>query len=143
MAVLIFGCVASTLIRYSPISSFVLGGIFGGVMYFVTPYIYKRNIVGQVRKLLKEGSNMSLLGHYEMHLSPDEIQYKMLASETKLKWSSVDKVVQNDRYIFIYIGAIQALIIPKSAFPSNSQQKEFLDYVNSILVKYPRILDSH
>lgn len=131
MAVLIFGCVASTFIRYLPVGSFVLGGIFGGIMYFVIPYIYKRSLVGQVRKLLKEGSNISLLGKYEMRLSPDEIHYKTLASETKIKWSSINKVVQNDKYIFIYIGAVQALVIPKSAFTSIEQQKEFLDYVNS------------
>lgn len=84
LAVFIFGAVASTFVRYSPIGSFVIGGIFGSAVYFVTPYIYKRSLVRQVRRMLKEGNNMSLLGHHEMHLSSDGIYYKTPASETKL-----------------------------------------------------------
>ena len=131
LTILIFGAVASTFVRYAPISSLILGGIFGGLTYIVVPYMYKRSIVKQVRKMLKEGSNISLLGHHEMRLSSDGINYKMVASETKLNWSSVERVVENDKYIYMYIGSMQALVIPKNVFVSSNHQKEFLDLVNS------------
>jgi len=122
-------------VRYLSLSSYIVGAVFSVVAYFVWPYIYKWSVIRQAQKMLKEGNNKSLLGTTIMSLSSDGIFYKMLASESKLNWSSVDKVLQNDKYLFIYIGAVNALVIPKNAFTSNRQQKEFLDYVNSNAVQ--------
>ncbi|MFN8387301.1 MAG: YcxB family protein [Anaerolineales bacterium] len=134
MAVLIF--IASMYIvylqtRYLPVISYVAGAVLSIGVGLIYPYIYKQRTIKQARKLFREGSNKSLLGRHEMQLSPDGIRYKTIASESKTNWSSIEKVLQNDKFIFMYIGAINAFVVPKSAFASSEKQKEFLDYVNS------------
>ena len=134
MALLIFVMSMSVVYlrtRYLLAISYVIGAVFSVGACLIYPYIYRKNVIRQARKLFKEGSNKSLIGRQEMRLSPDGIHYKTVASESNLNWSSIDKVLQNDKYIFMYIGAINALVVPKSAFASSRQQKEFLDYVNS------------
>lgn len=134
MGVLIFvGSIGGIFLSvgYLPTSIYIVAPVVSILASFAYPYIYRRSVIRQAQKLLKEGSNKSLLGHHEISLSSDGIFYKSLAGETKLNWQSVEKVLQNDKYIFMYIGAINALVVPKSAFASSHQQKEFLDYVNS------------
>ena len=134
MGVLIFvGSTSAIFLRlgYLSLSIFIFVAVVSILGSFVYPYIYRRSAISQAQKLLKEGSNKSLLGYHEISLSSDGIIAKTLAGESKLNWASVEKVIENDKYIFIYIGAINAVVVPKNAFASNHQQKEFLDFINS------------
>jgi len=134
MAVLIFVMamsVAYLRTRYLPAISYIVGAIFSMGACLVYPSIYKWSITRQARKLFREGSNKSLLGRHELNLSPDGVHYTTISSESKINWSSIEKVVQNDKYVFMYIGAINAIVVPKTAFASSKEQIKFLDYVNS------------
>jgi hypothetical protein len=134
MGVLIFVGSTSGIflsLGYLSLSIYIVVAIVSILATFAYPYIYRRSAISQAQKMLKEGSNKSLLGRHEISLSSDGIIYKTFAGESKLNWQSVEKVLQNDKYVFIYIGAINALVVPKNTFASSGQQKEFLDYVNS------------
>lgn len=134
MALLIFVMSLSVVYlrtSYLPTISYVIGVVFSVGASLVYPYIYKRSVTRQARKLFREGSNKSLLGRHELHLSPDGIHYKTISSESKINWSSIEKVVQNEKYVFMYIGALNAIVVPKTAFASSKEQIKFLDYVNS------------
>jgi len=113
------------------ITDYAIQTIIALVLVFSYPSIYRSSSKSQTRKSLKEGNNKSLLGHNTIELTPEGILGKSLAGESKINWSSVDKISQNDKYIFIYIGTVNALVIPKHAFSSNAEQKEFIDYINS------------
>ena len=113
------------------ITDYLIATIIALVFVFSYPSIYRSSSKSQTRKFLKEGNNKSLLGHNTIELTPEGILGKSLSGESKINWSSVDKIRQNDEFIFIYIGTINALVIPKHAFSSTAKQKDFIDYINS------------
>lgn len=117
--------------NHSTSGDYILGGIIGLVLFFGYPEIYRLSVVNNAKKMWNEGNNTSLLGRHEMFLSPDGIFYKTRAGDSNMSWASIDKMLQNDKYIFIYIGAINALVVPKDAFASDRERKDFLAYVRS------------
>ena len=137
MAVLVFILpIGVSLFRSNDLSfsDYLVGAIFSIAIYFAWPYMYRTAAIRGVKRLLKEGNNKSLLGPNIISLLPEGIFGKSPARESKLNWSSIDKILQNDKYIFIYLGAINALVIPKNAFASDLQRKEFLNYLDSHIV---------
>jgi len=116
---------------YFSFFDFLIALIIAGVFSFSYPFFYRSYMKWQTRKFLKEGNNKSLLGRNTIELTPEGILGKSLAGESKINWPSVDKVRQNDETIFIYIGAVNAIVIPKHIYSSSAEQKEFIDYLNS------------
>lgn len=52
-------------------------------------------------------------------------------SETKTKYSSIEKVVADQNAIYIYISVIQAIILPLSAFENQGQKENFWHFINN------------
>lgn len=47
----------------------------------------------------------------------------------KLKWNGVHKVSIIDKYIFIFIDELRAIVFPNDAFKSEEEKKKFLDII--------------
>jgi hypothetical protein len=67
---------------------------------------------GLKRALIKEDRGL-WLGPQELTLTPEYILGRNEASEGKYKWKTVSKIEVTDEYIFIYVTAISAIIIPR------------------------------
>jgi len=52
-------------------------------------------------------------------------------AEMKIKYSSIEKTAIGNSAIYIFIGAMQAFIIPLSVFETEKQKSAFLAFVNS------------
>jgi hypothetical protein len=110
----------------------IIGSLLAGALAFVGfLYFYRAINLWQVKRMLREGNNKALLGRHAVTLSADGIFYKMEESESKMSWNSVDRVAQNGSYIFVYMGSVNALVIPKNTFASISDQEKFLNYIHS------------
>ena len=106
-------------------------GIFCGIVAFVRyPKASRSAIAKSIRKTLAEGNANAMFGKIIIVFSPEGIFAKGELSETKLMWSSIDKTLQDDKYIYMYTTPLNAFVIPKNAFSSEKQQQEFLDYIN-------------
>jgi hypothetical protein len=81
--------------------------------------------------MIAEGNNQAVFGHHTITLSEAGIHTKSPGSESDLEWSTIQKVLQSKSHIFLYISAINALVIPKKAFPTEQSQQSFLDFVLS------------
>lgn len=81
------------------------------------------NIV--TRKMLKEGRNRSVLGRHEVVLEESEVIERTSLNEMHTNWAGVEQVVENERYIFIYITASAAHVIPKRAFATQEDARSF------------------
>lgn len=46
-------------------------------------------------------------------------------NENRYIWNGINKISDNDNYIFIFIGEVQAYVIPKRAFNSDADASEF------------------
>jgi hypothetical protein len=112
-------------------NSFLISITWGIVIFALYPFLSRINLVRRLRKLYNEGDNKAIFGHQSLTLSPEGIMSKNHATETKYNWMSIKKVAQNEKYIFLYTAATVAIVIPTLAFASETQRKEFLNYVFS------------
>ena len=103
-------------------------------LYFIifTPRYFKYSLKKQTRKLIKEGKNDSILGKKKLEIDNEYIIESDESTETKHKWSVIEKIVETDKYIFIYASAISAYIIPKRIFNSLNEKEAFLQKISEL-----------
>ena len=82
-------------------------------------------------KQMTSGKNKDLLtGHRVVEFFDDKINYKTKILDTNYQWEAITSLKESDLCFYLYTGSAQALIIPKSAFKDDLQQKEFEDLIN-------------
>ncbi len=114
----------------APIAA-VIACLIGGIFFFIRYPAYRRaDMVNQIRKSFREGDNEGFLGEQKFDFSPQGILYTGQISESKIKWSAINKVVQNEKYIFLYTSSINAITIPRNAFSDAKMEQEFLEMVH-------------
>jgi hypothetical protein len=101
------------------------------ITFFLFPLFHHMETVRALRKAASEGDNRAVLGRQIISLSSDGISAQTQAGESRLNWSSIDRVAQSDKSIFLYISSTSALMIPKKAFSTAQTLQEFLDYVEA------------
>jgi len=84
----------------------------GFYLAFSMPY-YRWSVRRRIRKLAGEGKNRSFLSEHTVRLTDDGLYVTSEVSESKILWSGIERIGENDEYLFVYTGAAMALIIPK------------------------------
>ena len=109
----------------------VLAGAFGGALLFhslylrwVTPWL--------LRRMLNEGVTKGIVGEHELEISSQGVHERTSVNDGRHSWASVDRIVEHDRYIFIYLQATMAHIIPKSSFATLHQASVFMNEARSL-----------
>ena len=95
--------------------------------FALVPRMQKRNLQKQVVKLYAEGRDRGIVTGHKVSMSSSSITDRTDRGETKTAWKDVDKVVGTEKYVFIYVGPESALIVPRGAFPGESEYRAFLD----------------
>ena len=54
--------------------------------------------------MLNEGNNAYSLGPWSIKLSEDGIVTSNKFSESKTKWEGIEKIIEGEEHIFIYVG---------------------------------------
>jgi hypothetical protein len=78
----------------------------------------------RINKYYYSGKN-DMIGLQTLTIDEDGIHGKSEYSEARYKWSIVDSIEQNEKYIFIFLGKLKAYNIPKTAFTSLNQAGAF------------------
>ena len=115
------------------IPTLIIALLAGVLIFAIYPTIYRKTVISRIKKVLKEGNNSSLVGHQSLDFSPDGIFSKSPVGEGKINWSSISKVVQSEKCFYLYTSSLNALVVPKSCFRSDKEQRDFQEYVNSHL----------
>jgi len=134
IAFLIFSMLLSILFLINnelTLISIILALLGGGVMFIIYPYTYRALYKRRLRAMLSEGDNKPILGRQVVSISPEGLFSKTQAGESKINWPAVNKVVQSDTAVYLYISAANAIAIPKKAFPTGQELQEFLDEVDT------------
>jgi len=105
----------------------VIGGFF---IFLIYPSLNRSSIIRRTRKLLSEGDNKPILGHQTITVLPEGLFCKTYSGESRLNWSSIHKIEGDKTYIFLYISAINAIIIPKRAFLTKKSEEEFMNLID-------------
>ncbi|MFO1446306.1 YcxB family protein [Bacillus sp. Bva_UNVM-123] len=92
---------------------------------FYPKYFYS-HIIRHVKKMIKEGKNDGLLGEHHMMMTEDGIVDSTTNGETKVNWSGIQQVKENEDYFYLYNSSVSAYILPK-------RELHNLDEINSFL----------
>lgn len=95
--------------------------------FFLAPIQWNRIIRKRVRKIYAEGQNRTVLGMHRLVLTPEGIENSSETSDTRTKWSAVEKIVEMERYYYLFVGAAQAHIVPKRAFSDEASGRRFIE----------------
>ena len=85
--------------------------------------------------MLNEGKNAYFLGPWSIELLEDGFVTINTFSESKTKWEGIEKIIECEEHIFIYVGTAYAFIIPKRAFLDNKGIDEFLTMLRSLMTR--------
>lgn len=103
----------------------------GLVVFFVYPLLARRSTVGRLRKLLKEGNNETLFGPQRVAISPDGLLASNKTAESKIAWAAVQQVAEGEKHLFVFTSAMNAIVIPKTAFRSDEAKQEFVRLIEA------------
>ncbi len=100
---------------------------------FFYPKYFKRVVGKRVSKMVDEGKNVDLLGYRTVTIDAEGLHSKSDVSESTIKWSSVENVVETKEHIFIYVSAISAHIVPFRIFETDKDKEEFLKVLHDFV----------
>jgi len=97
---------------------------------FYSKRLLMKSIVKTIAKLKKEGK-LPYNQESVMTFDDEGIHEKTDKSESKNRYTMVEKIGNTDHAIYIYFSAMQAYIIPISVFESDTDKKQFLEFLYS------------
>ncbi len=68
-----------------------------------------------VKRLYGEDGINDFAGEVELEINCERITERKDDSETSKSWATVNKIVETDDYVFIYLMAMSAVVIPKNS----------------------------
>ncbi|WP_235674879.1 MULTISPECIES: YcxB family protein [Bacillus cereus group] len=102
---------------------FLLAGVIWILFY---PKYFYNHIKRNLEKMIREGSYSNLLGKHNLQITDEGIIETNSGGETKRNWKGIEKIEENEAYIFIYVGSMSANIVPKTAFARENSKSEFM-----------------
>ena len=98
------------------------------LQWLIYRWLARRGIL----RLLKEyGPNKGQLGWHKLVLNASDLVETTAVGESRTLWPGVDRVEQNENYIFIYTQPHAAHIIPKRAFNDGQAAESFYHFARS------------
>ena len=124
----IFGAIYAVLFARWSLPSRIALALAVAVAWAVWMWMYYRWwIPYSARKLTGEGKNKGLLGGHTITITEEGLTETTEVNESRSSWEGIEKIEENEQYIFIYISAYQAHVIPKCAFASEKGEREFIE----------------
>ena len=102
------------------------------------PKMQKRSLQKQIVRLYADGRDRGIVTGHKVSIDSLSIKDRTDRGETTTAWKDVEKVVATGEHVFVYVGPKSALIVPRAAFPGESEYNAFVDTV----MKYHRSVAS-
>jgi hypothetical protein len=100
----------------------ILFGIITGAVRLFEGRIARR----MINKLIDdEKPDKGRIGRHELVLDESGVKERTAVGEQLTRWAGIDRIEQDDSYIYIYTAPSAAHVIPKRAFPSASEASDF------------------
>ena len=100
---------------------------FAGIWVIFVPFSLRRSMKKRVARMVLEDQDGGVTGRHKFTLASDAVTDKTGSGKTKTKWRDVWKLVATNYYLYVYISDTSAHIVPKRAFDSEEEFREFVD----------------
>ncbi|MGI6168561.1 MAG: YcxB family protein [Christensenellales bacterium] len=127
---IVFGYSGYTLGDSKGIVFFAVGVVATAVWIAFVPRYARWNIRRTARKMLKRGGDNGFFGRHTVTLEDDGIREISASSSAYTEYSSVERIGYGYGNYYVYTGALQAFIIPVSAFSGAEQRQAFLNLLS-------------
>lgn len=102
------------LVSQDPFLTAITTILAAGVMWMLWPWAQRRAIDSQLNKLAKTG-DLGRLGDTVLTWDDSGLTESAAASQAIVGWERVRRVEETASHVFIFLGELEALIVPKRA----------------------------
>ncbi|MBT2701126.1 YcxB family protein [Bacillus sp. ISL-40] len=92
---------------------------------FYPKYFYKR-VIHRIKKMINEGKNDGLIGEHNIIMTEEGIVDSTPTGETKVNWSGINNLKEDQEYLYVYNTSISAYILPKRDLKNVEQIRDYL-----------------
>jgi hypothetical protein len=93
---------------------------------WVYPVYYRWVIKRNTRKIYSESESKGVLGNHFIAIGPEGVRERSAVGESTTAWDGIERIEDDERYLFLYTGPLQAHVVPKRAFASGPEADAFL-----------------
>jgi len=98
-----------------------------GALLGLLPYVMTRAYRNAIRKTLSQGKNRSLEGLLHITLTDEGVQSETNLSRSIYKWPAIEKIVETQEHLFLYVSGYSAIVVPKRSFQSEHEAQGFIE----------------
>jgi hypothetical protein len=104
--------------------------IIGGITFMlIFPRINRWGLKNRLKKIYSEGRNDAILGPQRIQVQPEHLICASKSSISTIEWSSIERIAEDGKYLFLYISTADAIIIPYNVFETDAMRNEFINTV--------------
>jgi hypothetical protein len=74
--------------------------------------------------MFREGQNKGMANSTTISIDPDGLEASNGLSSSTLSWFAIEKISITAEYVFLYVSAMNAVVIPRRAFTTETQRQE-------------------
>jgi hypothetical protein len=90
------------------------------------PFYYRWAIKRNIQKIYSQTESRNVIGEHTIAIEPEYVTERSPVGESRTAWSGIEKIQSDEQYIYIYVGPLNAFVIPKRAFKSGEESEAFL-----------------
>ncbi len=95
------------------------------------PRFYRWCMRYKIKLQLKKSDNRNLTGEREVTLLEDKIVLKGSFTYSEIKWKSLEKFIEHDDYLYLFIAINHAIILPKRVFVNQEEERQTIEFIKS------------
>jgi len=92
------------------------------LLFLLYPALYRRSSRRALDKMLSEG--VPTTGERHVRVNPVEISVSSELRSSTVRWKGVQKITREAGHAFVYVGPVEAFIVPRRAFASDAAFEE-------------------
>jgi hypothetical protein len=112
-----------------PVVFYAIAFGLGIFFFFALPSMIWSSTKKRIERMFREGQNKGMSNTTKLAISEDGMEANNSLSASKMLWSAIEKITVTDEYIFLYVSAMNAMVIPQRAFATEAQRQEFIQLV--------------
>ncbi|WML32939.1 YcxB family protein [Clostridium sp. OS1-26] len=93
------------------------------------PKYFKLVVKRRINKMLDEGKQENLFGRYSILITHEGILENSNMGQSNTNWNAVERLIETEEYIYIYISPVNAYIVPKRVFQDAMRKSEFINLI--------------
>lgn len=110
-------------------AALLVAAVFMVTWFIMAPAFYKKWIPYDVKRQIKKGRYSPGVGQRNLVLMEDKIVVSGHAQTTEYAYNQINRIRQNEKYLYLYTGNERAVIVPLSAFKNSGDADHFINTI--------------